>query len=530
MASPGPGTQPHPDPGAHGLAQTQDSASPRPRGAWPLPGLAPSLTRIQGHTASPGPGIQLPPDPGTRGLSQTQGRVASPGSRVAWPRPDPGPSLTWIQGHTASPRPRIQLHPDPGAHGLTRTQGRVASPRPRTQPHPNPGAHGLARTRDLASPGPRGAWPHPDPGARGLSQTQGCVASPGSRGPRPHPDPGPSLTRIQGHTASPRPRIQLHPDPGALGLTRTQGCVASPGSRGPRPHPDPGPSLTRIQGHTASPGPGIQLPPDPGARGLTRTQVREASPGPGTQPLPDPGAYGLTRTRDTASPGPRGTVSLLMGTVSLLSPVPPGQTLILTLFSSTSLLLFPSFKYCPTQATKRSLECSLGEITRFRASHTCSRRGPWLWAKIQIPPSRCGSVAERHPMNQEVKIRFPVRAHARSHWLSWIFSGSSANFQFLVQNQPQKHAASPCGAQSTEEPRRNSFLEASISGGGVALSRESCPILLYSVLLHSPDQGFPQLSSLTLFKSGSPQGREATRRSGEGDAPITPLLLPLLAA
>ncbi|KAK1346924.1 hypothetical protein QTO34_000784 [Cnephaeus nilssonii] len=146
----------------------------------------------------------------------------------------------------------------------------------------------------VASPGPRG-----------------CVASSGPRCAWLHLDPGPSLSRIQGHTASPGPGIQLHPDPGACDLTRTQGRtqghVASPRSRGPRPHPDPGPSLTRIQGHTASPSPRIQLHPDPGADGLTQTQGRVASPGPGTQPHPDPGAHGLARTQDLASPGPRGT-------------------------------------------------------------------------------------------------------------------------------------------------------------------------------------------------------------------------------
>ncbi|KAK1338835.1 hypothetical protein QTO34_019494 [Cnephaeus nilssonii] len=51
MASPGPGTQPHPDLGAHGLARTRDLASSGPRGTWPHP------------------------DPGARGLSQTQGRL-----------------------------------------------------------------------------------------------------------------------------------------------------------------------------------------------------------------------------------------------------------------------------------------------------------------------------------------------------------------------------------------------------------------------------------------------------------------------
>ncbi|KAK1346939.1 hypothetical protein QTO34_000799 [Cnephaeus nilssonii] len=82
--------------------------------------------------------------------------------------------------------------------GLTRTQGRVASPGPRTHPHPDPGAHGLTQT-----------WIqlHPDPGACGLTQTQGRVASPRPRVAWPHPDPGPSLTRIQGHMASPGPWI-----------------------------------------------------------------------------------------------------------------------------------------------------------------------------------------------------------------------------------------------------------------------------------------------------------------------------------
>ncbi|KAK1340043.1 hypothetical protein QTO34_018607 [Cnephaeus nilssonii] len=167
------------------------------------------------------------------GFTRTQGRVASSGPRCARPHLDPGPSLTRIQGHTASPGPGIQLHPDPGARGLIWTQGHTASPGPGIQPHPDPGARGLTQEPGssftqtqghMASPGPRGAWPHPDPGARGLTRTQGRVASPGSRCARPHPDPGPSLTRIQGHTASPGPGIQLHPDPGARGLTRTQGC------------------------------------------------------------------------------------------------------------------------------------------------------------------------------------------------------------------------------------------------------------------------------------------------------------------
>ncbi|KAK1346643.1 hypothetical protein QTO34_000503, partial [Cnephaeus nilssonii] len=236
VASPGPGTQPYPDPGAHGLARTRDLASPGPRGTWPHP------------------------DPGARGLSQTQGRVASPGSRGPRPHPDPGPRLTRIQGPTASPGPGARLiriqgptaSPGPGAR-LTRIQGPTASPGPGTQAHPDPGAHGLTRTRDPGSPGSRGPRPHPDPGP----------GSPGSRGPRPHPDPGPSLTRIQGHTASPRPRIQLHLDPGAHGLTRTQGRVASPG--------------------------------------------------PGTQPHPDPGAHGLARTWDLAFPGPRGTLGRAVG-------------------------------------------------------------------------------------------------------------------------------------------------------------------------------------------------------------------------
>ncbi|KAK1334936.1 hypothetical protein QTO34_004508, partial [Cnephaeus nilssonii] len=69
----------------------------------------------------------------------------------------------------------------------------------------------------------------------------------GFKGPRPHPDPGPSLIRIQGHTASPRPRIQLHPDPGrmaspgprARGLSRTR----DPG------HPIQGHGLTRTRNH-----------------------------------------------------------------------------------------------------------------------------------------------------------------------------------------------------------------------------------------------------------------------------------------
>ncbi|KAK1345163.1 hypothetical protein QTO34_013873, partial [Cnephaeus nilssonii] len=179
------------------------------------------------------------------------------------------------QGPRASPRPGIQPHPDPGAHGLTwtrdpaspgprahgltRTQGRVASPRPRgAWPHPDPGAHGLTRTRDLASPDPGLRWPHPDPGARGLSQTQGRVS---------HPD--------LGVWASSGPGTQPHPDPGAYGLTRTWD-PASTGPRGAWPSPrtqgrgtltrTQGPSLTQIQGHTAS-----TQDPDPS---FTRTQGR----------------------------------------------------------------------------------------------------------------------------------------------------------------------------------------------------------------------------------------------------------------
>ncbi|KAK1336064.1 hypothetical protein QTO34_003864 [Cnephaeus nilssonii] len=178
----------------HGFTRTEGRvASPGPRGAWPHPNPGPSLTRTQGRVASPGPrdatssgpGTQPHPDPGARGLSRTQGRnltrtrdPASPGCRVARPHPDPGCSFTRIQGHTATPGPGIQLHPDPGARGLSWTQGLTASPGPGTQPHPNPGACGLSRTRDPASPRP-GTQPYPDPGVRGLAWTQGHAASPG---------------------------------------------------------------------------------------------------------------------------------------------------------------------------------------------------------------------------------------------------------------------------------------------------------------------------------------------------------------
>ncbi|KAK1346747.1 hypothetical protein QTO34_000607, partial [Cnephaeus nilssonii] len=172
-ASPGPGTQPHPDPGVHGLARTRDLASPRPRGARSLP------------------------DPGLRGLTRIQGPPASPG-------------------------PGTQSHPDPGVHGLTRTRG-PASPGPRgTWPYPDPGARGLTWARDQASPGSRGTRPHPDPGSS-FPWTQARVASPGPRGAWPLPDPGSrGLTRIQGPTASPGPVIQPHLDPGAHGLAQTQ--------------------------------------------------------------------------------------------------------------------------------------------------------------------------------------------------------------------------------------------------------------------------------------------------------------------
>ncbi|KAK1334550.1 hypothetical protein QTO34_005557, partial [Cnephaeus nilssonii] len=106
VASPGPGTQPHPDPGAHGLTQTQGHvASPGPRGAA-SPGPRTQPHPDPGRVASPGPGIQLHPDPGARGLTQIQGHVASPGPRG-----------------TAPPGLRTQPHPGPGARGLTRTQG-----------------------------------------------------------------------------------------------------------------------------------------------------------------------------------------------------------------------------------------------------------------------------------------------------------------------------------------------------------------------------------------------------------------------
>ncbi|KAK1334538.1 hypothetical protein QTO34_005544 [Cnephaeus nilssonii] len=131
------------------------------------------------------------------------------------------------------------------------------------------------------------------------------TASPGSRGPWPHPDPGPSLTRIQGHTASPGPRDSLprtqghvaSPGPRGRGLSQDPGRVASPGSRGPRP-PRTRDQVTRIQGHglTQDPGPaspgsrGPRPHPDPGPR-LTWIQGPMASPGPGTQPHPDPGGH-----------------------------------------------------------------------------------------------------------------------------------------------------------------------------------------------------------------------------------------------
>ncbi|KAK1341933.1 hypothetical protein QTO34_016684 [Cnephaeus nilssonii] len=188
VASPDPGAQAseNPDPGAHGLTRTR---------AW--------LTRIQGPTASPGPGTQAHPDPGAHGLTRTRARL----TRIQGPTASPGPGarLTRIQGPTASPGPGTQAHPDPGAHGLTRTRG---------QAHPDPGAHGLTRTR-----------------AR-LTRIQGPTASPGP-GTQAHPDPGP--------TASPGPGTQAHPDPGAHGLTRTRG----------------------------------QAHPDPGAHGLTQTRVNK---------------------------------------------------------------------------------------------------------------------------------------------------------------------------------------------------------------------------------------------------------------
>ncbi|KAK1342430.1 hypothetical protein QTO34_015195 [Cnephaeus nilssonii] len=284
-ASPGPGIQPHPDLGAHGLAQTQDSASSGPRGAWPLPTPGSrGLTRIQGPTASPGSGTQAPgrataspgpgqahPDPGAHGLTRTRGQA----------HPDPG-----AHGLTRS---RGQAHPDPGAHGLTRTRG---------QAHPDPGAHGLTRTRGQAHPDPgahgltrtRGQA-HPDPGAHGLTRTRGQAhPDPGAHGltrtrGQAHPDPGAhGLTRTRG---------QAHPDPGAHGLTRTRD-PASPGSRGTRPRPDPGFSLTRTQGRMALPGPRGTWPhPDPGPS-LTLTQF-PASPGPrGTRLHPDPGPSGVS--------------------------------------------------------------------------------------------------------------------------------------------------------------------------------------------------------------------------------------------
>ncbi|KAK1335815.1 hypothetical protein QTO34_003610 [Cnephaeus nilssonii] len=185
--------------------------------------------KVEGSSQSEGPGPGCQREARSRGLTRIQGPTASPG---------PGTRLTRIQGPTASPGPGTQAHPDPGAYGLTRTRDPF---------HPDPGAHGLTRTRGqahriqgpTASPGP-GTQAHPDPGAHGLTRTRD-PGSPGSRGPRPHPDPGPRLTRIQGPTASPGPGARL---------TRIQGLTASPG---------PGARLTRIQGPTASPGPGARL-------------------------------------------------------------------------------------------------------------------------------------------------------------------------------------------------------------------------------------------------------------------------------
>ncbi|KAK1340781.1 hypothetical protein QTO34_017175 [Cnephaeus nilssonii] len=199
-----------------GLGWTQGHCFTRIQGPTASPGPGARLTRIQGPVASPGPGAQ-----------------GSPGSRGPRPRPDPGP----------------RAHPDPGARGLARTrgpgltriQGPAASPGPGAQ-----GSPGSRGPRPRPDPGPRA---HPDPGARGLARTR-----------------GPGLTRIQGPAASPGP-----------------GAQGSPGSRGTRPRPDPGFSLTRTQGRTASPRPRIQPHPDPGAHGLARTQGHVASPGPGAQ-------------------------------------------------------------------------------------------------------------------------------------------------------------------------------------------------------------------------------------------------------
>ncbi|KAK1345675.1 hypothetical protein QTO34_008139, partial [Cnephaeus nilssonii] len=102
-ASPGPGTQAHPDPGAHGLTRTRGQAHPDP-GAHGL-----TRTRDPGSPGSRGPRPHPDPGPG------------SPGSRGPRPHPDPGPRLTRIQGPTASP--------GPGAR-LTRIQGPTASPGP----------------------------------------------------------------------------------------------------------------------------------------------------------------------------------------------------------------------------------------------------------------------------------------------------------------------------------------------------------------------------------------------------------------
>ncbi|KAK1327402.1 hypothetical protein QTO34_014193 [Cnephaeus nilssonii] len=181
------------------------------------------------------PGALLHPDPGAHGLTWTRSQAhPAPGARgLARTR---GPGLTRLQGPAASP--------GPGAQGSPGSRGPRPRPDPGPRAHPAPGARGLARTRGPGLTRLQGPAASPGPGAQG---------SPGSRGPRPRPDPGFSLTRTQGRTASPRPRIQPHPDPGAHGLARTQGHVASPGP-GAQPHPDPVPSLTQTQGYAASPG------------------------------------------------------------------------------------------------------------------------------------------------------------------------------------------------------------------------------------------------------------------------------------
>ncbi|KAK1345085.1 hypothetical protein QTO34_013790 [Cnephaeus nilssonii] len=336
-ASPGPGAQAHPDPGARGLARTR----------------GPGLTRIQGPAASPGPGAQ-----------------GSPGSRGPRPRPDPGPRARPDPGPRAHPAPGARASPGPGAQGSPGSRGPRPRPDPGPRAHPAPGARGLARTRGPGLTRLQGPAASPGPGAQG---------SPGSRGPRPRPDPGP----------------RAHPAPGARGLARTRGpgltrlqgpaaspgpgAQGSPGSRGARPRPDPGFSLTRTQGRTASPRPRIQPHPDPGAHGLARTQGHVASPGPGAQPHPDP-VPSLTQTQGhAASPGSRtqrGFVFLIL--------FPVGQ-----FHLSNS---FGHFLRAPGQPPQNSLGGGLGEapVCPVRGSGLVRGGcvGPWVCSGGQSPSVR----------------------------------------------------------------------------------------------------------------------------------------------